>query len=271
MRVPSDDQLRQQALTRWSQLPRSAVGISNGDTMAFNTTQWTGGYSAFTICGWVKLRTDRNTYSGPFGLWVSSSSYVVMQTTTDGTTLNYETGGAGATAFVRTLVVGQWVFLALVGDGTDAFAYHKIHGSTTLNASVSIPYAGSTTGSPQFGIGQAPWTGEYLDGYYSNFRIWNRALSQGEIFAESMSPVPVRWSNIWAWYPMAHPPSARVDFGPRGNHLTSQGTLPSVSQAPTWPLQKRSGPTGKVPLGPLPMNYQFIRVGGGMGTTERIR
>ena len=92
-----------------------------------------------------------------------------------------DTAASGTSA----LALNTWTHLAVSYDGTTLRLY--VNGVQAGSRALTGPIAAST-GSLRIG-GNAVW-GEYFKGLIDEVRVYNRALSAGEIQLDMVTPIP---------------------------------------------------------------------------------
>jgi hypothetical protein len=170
--------------------------------------------TAFTAMGWFKITTDRNAFSTFLALDNGRFEGALLQTLTDGTTLNlYTDADNGGSA----LTVGTWYHLAMTGDASNLKAY--INGALDITASQwaftpSSLYLGNDVG------------GEWLNGCAAYVKIWSAALTAAEIQAEVYRIRPARTADLYNWTPLLPGATERLrDYSGNGYDWTALGTL----------------------------------------------
>ena len=97
--------------------------------------------------------------------------------------MHVTTDTAASGTFALTL--NSWTHLALSYDGTTLRLY--VNGLQAAAQALTGPIA-TSTGSLRIG-GNAVW-GEYFKGLIDEVRVYNRALSAGEIQVDMVTPIP---------------------------------------------------------------------------------
>lgn len=155
----------------------------------------------FTAMGWMK-NVNGGNYQGICnfgdagsewdGLWFEQSSAYGIAL------LN----GANRTAFF-TAVEDEWFFFCLVVDasasGAEMSGYCRAIGDTTLTSDTGV--ARSSGANPnEFNIATSTFN-EEVPGDLCYVKIWDAALTEDEILAESRFIRPIRLDNLWAFIP----------------------------------------------------------------------
>lgn len=182
--------------------------------------------TAFTVMGWFKITTDRNSFS-TFVALDENGDGALMQTATNGTTLALftETSATEGTA----LSVGTWYHLALTGGATYLRCY--------LNGTQDIQVAQWTFTPAGLYIGNDS-IDEFLDGSCAYAKAWSAELTVAEIQAEMYVGAPRLTTNLYGWWPLLPGATERVkDYSGNGYDWTPGGTLadeagPAVAWAP---------------------------------------
>lgn len=199
-----------------------AVRFDNVADSLTRTTNLPSG-TAYSLLGWFRLTSDRNTYTSFFVYGSSGGVCNSVQTGVDGTNLIIWNGSSES--FGSSLVVGTWYHLALTSDGTTTRAY--------LNGVLNISTA-STAVSAQIWVGNSP-DNEPLDGRAAAIKIYSATLSADEILREMRTVRPQRTANLNGWYPLLSGGSRTQDYSGAGNNWTAGGTLADEDGPPvSW-------------------------------------
>ena len=143
-------------------------------------------YSSFTVTGWVYPRDtgESGTRTGFFG------QNDAFETLWDGTTLNYWTESGDCDITVEK---NQWVHLALQYHSSTIYIYK--------NGALANSVSGGGSSSYNFNIGGGginSETGNTLDGIIDEIRIWNRCLTEDEIYQQYV--LNLQKYNSTQWY-----------------------------------------------------------------------
>ncbi len=172
---------------------KNGLGLTFGssDNVNFGSTLPLQGISKFTLSAWVKRDSAnakveigrQNTAGGDtvaIELW--SSGYIDFGVSPSG---SYTAGSAYSNDT-------NWHYVTMVFDGTQSSNANRLKGyidgiQQTLSFDGTIP-AVTSSGTTAFGIGYM--NGSYSAGKVDDMRIYNRALTQTEIQADMVTPVP---------------------------------------------------------------------------------
>lgn len=178
--------------------------------------------ASFTIMGWYSWVVDSNTFATchSYGNTAASGYH---QTGLDLTTTNSNLfhWNSATTGTGSTLALNTWYHVATVVSGTGA-------GGVTvyLNGKADISMSGSTNPTQT-----KMFVGNDVDLDWMNARaafvkVFDRALSQAEVWREMLSRAPVSRLGLNAYYPLAGA-GDYFDRGPYQRHWTVGGTLAS--------------------------------------------
>lgn len=188
-----------------------------------------GSQANFTLCGWMKIVVDRNTY-GAFGELQATSGGMHINLAADGTSLTiWDDAGAGDMTTDIPLVVGNWYFVAMSVAGTSGLLYARTTDGTVTTRTWTSAARTLTTlwlGSNEYG--------EWLNGSIAAAKLYTAGLTQAELAAEAGQYNPVRTANLQgAWI---HPDYvATADYS--GNARTlSGGTGSATDTGPGIPV-----------------------------------
>jgi hypothetical protein len=189
--------------------------------------------TGFTVACWLKLASDRNEYQTAFSL-DNGSSYVILQTYADGTSL-LGTSTGGSNGFVDVMTVGSWYFAALVGSGGGAnglTAYSAAVGATTLT---SAALQGSSFTPTSMFLGSVPSFGTqyYWAGDIAAVKVWDAVLTAAELAQERWFYTPRRLANLHLWSPCVESTVAgcATDYSGNARAWTVTST-PSIVSGP---------------------------------------
>lgn len=193
------------------------------------------GASNFTLCCWVKLQVDRNSFGAIIGCDNGGSGYNSFGVNASGTALGVFTTGGDLfqTAGTFDLVVGTWTFVARVFTvGSTGHIYMAPSGAGSLTEAVNPP--GGTTSlndAWSFFIGTDGFGSNWMNASIAAVKVWTAALTAAELLAEMPYYSPVRTSNLWANYTFYNGPQTNDESG-NGRTLTVGGTLTTDTAGP---------------------------------------
>lgn len=175
----------------------------------------------FSVCGWVKIVTDRNDYSCVWAFEDTvGGNFVELVTDFDGTSMAiFDNGGADA---VVSMTPGTWYFFGVkVGASGALTTYWGLEGAGSLTKQTgTVVSSGSFN---KFWFGSTSFS-EFLSGDLAQFRAWNAQLSDAEFDAEFKSATLVRTSNAVGWWQFANNATRATDASGNGNTLTDSGS-----------------------------------------------
>lgn len=195
---------------------------------------------SFTITGWGQIVTDRNDFSCVVSLDDASGRYFLIETDSDGTTLNLASN-AGFPA-ITAVNVGEWFFWALRAASLSDSSAHIWRASTSGWSSQTANRTGFSMTPTGMYLGNDGF-GEWLNGRIAAVKCWSGgALTTAEIEQERLSYMPVRTANLYGVWPMlVH--TDLVDYSSNGRSLTAAGTLATEDGPPIpWRQGRRRVP-----------------------------
>lgn len=168
----------------------SAVDATYGNVASFSNASGSNlviapsppaltGNSSKTICFWIKRNNQTAAFENIFGCTPTTSQYrsqINGVSTWRSIMFLPEGETAVNTTFTPGFLTGVWYHIAITYDGTTEILY--VDGSQQKSEARSM-----LVGGDSFTIGGSPsYTGSYrLDGYMSDFRAYDNALSATEI------------------------------------------------------------------------------------------
>jgi len=152
---------------RWSASGQSYAGTTGLPA----STTW-------SMTCWAKITTDRNQFSCIAGVYDGTGG-VELATDTDGTTLRLF--NLGTTLGSVALTVGAWYKIGVVISGTSGTLYVGPDGGalTPTSGTISAPPAPNN-----FTVGTSDAAGDFFNGSVTNVKMWQAALSSGEVATE---------------------------------------------------------------------------------------
>lgn len=204
----------------------------------------------YTMCGWVNLFAGNGTFSqfATFGTDAGDQMNQLGLDTT-GLVMDFWTG---ADHTGSTLVARRWYHVAMAVSGSGAnlsLAY--------LDGRLDVTTSSLATTATDLWIGGSH-NAEFVNGRFSNWHVYNRALTVDELLAQMRSARPLFGASLNAWYPMKNAGTAGYDASGNGNHMTmngilysEQGGMPGIHTPP--PVRKRWLHAAAVAGGPSEM------------------
>lgn len=242
----------------------------SASTMDYNRSTDLPSETTMTIMGWFRLVSDRNV-TGRFFTFIGASGSIGIRVTSTGTRFSTTTGAAAGTAGTD-LTVGTWYHLTM----THVTGASNLKGY--VNGVLDSSMAGITLGTPSglfVGIGGAG-AASWVDADVQAIKAWNAVLSPAEIVNEMWSVIPVRFADLYGWWPMLNIDSDELDMSGFGRNWTVTGSPTTGDHAPVSWRQKRrrlivpaaaAGPSGQ------PMMARYMGNPGlavGAGVTRRM-
>lgn len=235
---------------------------------SFTASLGLGSVTDYTVCAWLFVAVDRNSWSTAWSLDNGTGDVDVLQTGEDGTAWGlYSDGGPIA---ITSTVVGTWYFIGISRAGSGGTAYYRADGAPSLST-VNLAGSSATTNLTNLRLGDSPWTGEWLNGRLAAWKLWTAALSQAEIEAEAGQYDAVRTTNLAASFPFI---DDTLDDGPNGYTLSGGngtafeagpaelegGPTPVESGGSSLPLTVTLSGAGTVPTASVPAGGSSLAV-----------
>ena len=144
-----------------------------------------GTTTQFSLSCWVRLVTDRNSYSTLWSVDNGTSDCWVCQTWDDGTNLQVWDDGATSRGSGVQLSTGVWYWVAVAINGANGT--FMVRAATAATPTVSTWSNGSSNvNAATLRIGDSPWGGEWWNGNMAAVKFWTgAALSQAELVNEA--------------------------------------------------------------------------------------
>lgn len=190
----------------------------SADGQDYTRTLSLGSQSVYTIACWVKISTDRNTWSCAWNLDNGSAAdSIYMETLSDGTTMVVYRNDTGPPTGIA-MTVGTWYYTCAVVNSTSLTVYYRAASAATLsNVTDSFSSSGNTLTTLR--LGESVYGAEWLNGCVQGFRLWTGiAMTADEALRESHSQRPVHWGGLAAWYPLHTAETA--DYSGNGRTLS---------------------------------------------------
>lgn len=215
-----------------------AVRTTRGQTSLYASSNiQPGTFDPWTLCAFVKLRTDHNDYAQFFGHYHSSQP-LALQVGNDGVSLTMYASGTD-NDFTYDCTVDRWFFCGLRrtddGTGAEAFVYDPVSDTWETVSEASHYYTGSATyvtvGNWQYGGSDG------VDADFAGIKHWSAYLTDDELKREARTLRPQRTANLLRWSPALDVTVANAykDWSGNGydwSAYESGGSLSSVDGPP---------------------------------------
>jgi hypothetical protein len=185
----------------------------------------------YTFMAWVYLTTDVNGYYSLLGMYGSADSRSdVIQTASDGTTLNVYCGDAdtGTSLDVNgsTLPIGQWIHIALSRERrslSDSFVRAYLNGSQNIVGTHNIT---SRSAVARMYVGSWYGASDYANGRVAQIKAFQHVLTPDQIRAEMESAEPINRRTLFGWWPAWEPGAGvrNLDWSGNGYNWTETAT-----------------------------------------------
>jgi hypothetical protein len=205
----------------------------SASSQEYTRTESLGSTSQWSVCCWVKISVDRNTFQTAWSLDNGTSAFYVLETLNDGTTM---TIADGVTTFqTRAFTVGRWYFVGVSVNGANGTWVTRAADDSSFT--VQTWSTGTTQNIATMRLGASPFSGEWLNGCLAAFKFWTGVtLTSDQLQAEAWSYLPQRTANLRSFHPLT--PASVTDFS--GNGLTLSGVItPTTEDGP--PISWRIG------------------------------
>lgn len=210
--------------------------------------------SAFTACGWFRVRTHGGT-TGIYLILLSpgvagnlSSLTLTRPSAADGPAELFALiGGVENASDFGGVDAGlnTWFFMAMAQTGTGSNALAGYYALASDPGLTTAHIDGPSFTPNTLGVAPTVSATDYFDGDVAAVKLWSAVLSPTEIAAERFQYSPQRLANLNSWYPLDT--LTGQDQSGNGNHLTVFGspTLnadgPPISGGPAPPSASGAG------------------------------
>lgn len=186
---------------------------------------------------WLRIDTDRNTYSGAFaidnGTTDAGSGSIFMGTDVDGTTMVFGTeNGTQQLTNIVNMTVGTWYWFCACKSGSTASIYYATATATTITT-VNATGLSNPSGLTTLRVGSIPYTDNWVNGSMGAVKIWDGSqLSAAQAANERHLILPVVRDSLWAEYPFHQGgANAEAQTDRSGNGRTLSGGTSSTTTA----------------------------------------
>lgn len=203
---------------------RSAVRFVGAGASALTRESAIPAVGAFTACGWTQ-RTSNAFYGTLIALENAGGGYLSLQHNDVTDTLTcFQIGAADITCGSKP--IDRPYFWALVSAGAAAGETRVYIRDTHAKTFEVYPSTGALSPFTPNGLRIGANTfSEYYDGAIWGVMVWDRALTEQELLAQSFRPqAPIDATKLNLWYPLDTDYNIR-DFGPNQRDPIRTGTL----------------------------------------------
>lgn len=210
----------------------AVVFANNNQTLSSATSVPT---TAFSVLVWAKLTTNvgaslnQTIFSLQNGTATTSPGYLALRTSAGTASGSNNTitlsNGNGIATFNTTIALNSWVAYAVTVTGT-TMTFYRGTDPTNLTVTSGTLTAGAK-GTLRIGNNT---TGEFWQGSIANVKLFDVALTAGEIAIELAQYQPSRTLNLNRWYHFVNAPDL-VDYSGEGLNLTAGATATTQDTA----------------------------------------
>lgn len=203
----------------------------DASTDAYRATTGLPTGTAYSVTCWVNLTTDRNAFTGVWGLDDGGTTRgVYLQTLADGTTL-VAGDFAGSTVGSVALTVDTWYQVGVTVSGTSVALYTAAAGAALAAATGTLALTPNTAPT-RLAVGDEGFGG-FLNGRIAGLKVWGAQLSQAEVDNELSQYTPSRLTNLLRWHPFLT--AETTDYSGNGTALTAGATGTATEDGPPIP------------------------------------
>jgi hypothetical protein len=212
-----------------------SVELSSGNYLS-RTGGVPASHQAFSCCAWVKRASDaaQDEYIIHFGTGTNPIQ-IKVEHDDNKFTLNLQYSGSRIVSG-PTATVGSWFFVGLICSGTTATLYWRAEGETSLSSG-SASNTGSDWTTNNIYLGRDAGTTPFnpFAGKMACFRVWDAAITVGELTTESESLTAVKTTGLLSDHRFdgANIAAAVEDDHSSNNDFTATGTVTVSVDEPT--------------------------------------
>ncbi len=202
---------------------------ADGDEL-LRTASAPSGSGEVTVMVWAQRVDDGGNWEAFADLSQNSSNYWYMGCDNNPNapqTMWIDRGGTE-----NTIVLGDlgsdtgWYCNVMMKDTSDVYRYWVRAPGDTSWTTGSVTNANGSHTISQVKLFDNIFNNEWWDGSLVALKIWERAMSEDEAFAESMQNVPISVESLWGWYPLGNViADSGIDYSGNGRDLTEAGSL----------------------------------------------
>lgn len=136
-------------------------------------------------------------------------------------------GGGSQTQGSATIAQNAWRHIAAVRESATSFKVY-VDGALDLTNTTNVGARSETT--PLLALGLSAGASNRIDGRIAHVKTWTAALTADEVVAEMLVARPMRFANLWGWWPLLTHTDLN-DYSGNGRTLTADGA-PSTEDGP---------------------------------------
>ncbi len=194
-----------------------SIRISGNKVSLRRTANLPSSYANFTVCLFAKLATARATHTANLLYTQTTAGEHAEQILVKGGSglalIGADSYESTATPTIATLTAGgasgsNWFFTAMRGSAAGAGGlkfYHRPVGGSMVDQTIVNSPGAAGVGVMQLGdspfdpgaFGVEAW---WFDGYIAHAKVYNRALSDAEVLAESGQASPVSTAELLSYH-----------------------------------------------------------------------
>ncbi len=180
-----------------------------------------------TVCFWVYLAVDLNTYGTLCRLQNGGTTVFSIGLEADGTSL-WVFGPSGTFDSTHDLTAGAWSRVSLT---ISAAGVANLYTATATGSVNTVTNTSGTGTGTAITLGSRPDNSEWANVRLSDVRFWDVVLTSTEIELEWASSTPIRRSNLWADWPL-RAAGQLMDQSGNNRTLTAGSTAVSTESDP---------------------------------------
>lgn len=190
-----------------------------------------GSVADWSAALWVKMVTDRAATSVLWQIDDGTGASFLRVSAWNGSALAFQTTGSTWFGTIgHTLIANEWTYVGMSATANPGQARVRVRPAGTSTFVGGSPTQANTTFTANsVRIGGTNSSTEWLNGSIAGVRMWNAALTEDELEAESWAYMPVRATNLRVWYPLLTP--STVDYSGNSESL-SGGTGAALDDGP---------------------------------------
>jgi len=151
---------------------------------------WTG----LTVAGWIQAKDISATaYSTLYAVMDNAGSYSWCGVDFADGNIKTWNSTAGFSTGLGTVAVNDWLYVALVHNGTTQTLYLSKNNAASSTISIALPARTATSIQAFLDL---PANLNTIGAYLSHMRVWSAALTQAQLDAERVAGAPLVTSGL---------------------------------------------------------------------------